>query len=49
MFWNNVKQHGIKTIMANARFFGVFWNNVKQHGIKTDDERNEKDMGFGIM
>ena len=35
MFWNNVKQHGIKTNSARANEKQRFWNNVKQHGIKT--------------
>ena len=35
VFWNNVKQHGIKTDdERNEKRYG-FWNNVKQHGIKT--------------
>ena len=33
-FWNNVKQHGIKTIIVIQMMKKEFWNNVKQHGIK---------------
>ena len=36
LFWNNVKQHGIKTTYENVAQECVFWNNDKQHGIKTN-------------
>ena len=35
VFWNNVKQHGIKTWNLKQNWKSQFWNNVKQHGIKT--------------
>ena len=39
-FWNNDKQHGIKTDMRNNGLYYMFWNNVKQHGVKTDRRNN---------
>ena len=35
LFWNNEKQHGIKTLHGFLCVLDQFWNNVKQHGIKT--------------
>ena len=35
MFWNNEKQHGIKTKRVRMLTEVQFWNNEKQHGIKT--------------
>ena len=35
VFWNNDKQHGVKTLRLQYMLFQSFWNNDKQNGIKT--------------